>query len=199
MRTVITFSLALLLFSAGCNDSERRLSRDAQISALRQQNKQLENQLQQSKNETEQLKKQMTSLSELDPNARIENLYSLQSIRLTRYTNLYDKDNDGKKEKLIVYLQPVDEENDVVKATGAVDVQLWDLNKPEGQALLGQWHVEPSELKKCWVATLITINYRLPFDVAGKIDSSKGDLTVKVTFTDYISGKVFIEQHVIKR
>ena len=59
---------------------------------------------------------------------------------------------------------------------------------------LAQWHVEPIELKKMWVATMMSINYRLPFDVGEKIAAAKGDLTVKVTFTDYIFGKVFTEQ-----
>jgi len=77
-------------------------------------------------------------------------------------------------------------------------VQLWDLNRQDGQALLGQWHIEPNELKKLWFATLITINYRLTFDVADKIEDAEGPLTVKVAFTDYLSGRVFNEQRVIK-
>ena len=80
-----------------------------------------------------------------------------------------------------------------------MDVQLWDLNRTDSNALIAKWHVEPAELKKMWVATLITINYRLPFDVDDKLAGVKGDLTVKVTFTDYIFGKVFTEQFVIKR
>jgi len=200
MRTV-TVSLAFLLFvfSSGCDNTRQRISQAEEVTKLKQQSQQLENQLQQSKQETEQVKKQMSTLAKLDPNVRVEHLYNLQSIKITRYTAFYDKDNDGKKEKLLVYLQPIDEQNDVVKATGAVDVQLWDLNKTGGNALISQWHITPAELKKCWVATLITINYRLVFDVAGIIDNAKGDLTVKVTFTDYVSGKVFTEQKVIKR
>ncbi|GAH67953.1 unnamed protein product, partial [marine sediment metagenome] len=54
------------------------------------------------------------------------------------------------------------------------------------------------ELKKLWFATLITINYRLTFDVADKITGDEEALTVKVTFTDYLTGKVFTEQKVIK-
>jgi len=79
-----------------------------------------------------------------------------------------------------------------------VDVQLWDLNKTNGQALLGQWKVEPDELKKLWFATLVTINYRLTFDVTDIVESLEEQLTVKVTFTDYMTGKVFKEQKVIK-
>jgi hypothetical protein len=81
---------------------------------------------------------------------------------------------------------------------GSVDVQLWDLNKKGSEALLGQWQVKRSELKKLWFATLITINYRLTFDVGDKVEKFDEPLTVKVTFTDYLTGKVFKEQKVIK-
>jgi len=142
------------------------------------------------------LRKRLHVLSGLPEEVKGENLYRLQSIKISRYTNFYDKDKDGKKEQLIVYIQPIDENGDIIKVAGAVDVQLWDLSKEQSQALLGQWHVGPDQLKKLWFATLMT-HYRLTFDVADKIDKLKDPLTVKVTFTDYLTGKVFQEQKVI--
>ena len=182
------------LFAAGCQSSN--LAKE--VKTLRQEKAELKNQIEQSKSEAEQLKNQVHVLSNLPPEVRLEDLYDLQKIKITRYTNLYDKDNDGKKEKLLVYIQPIDEEGDIVKATGAVDVQLWDLNKEASQAQLGHWHITPSQLKKLWFATLITINYRLPFDVADKITGDEKELVVKVTFTDYPRGKVFKEQKIIR-
>jgi outer membrane murein-binding lipoprotein Lpp len=189
----------LLAAAAGCESTgSQKIPPAKQIQTLKQEKKQLARQIEQSKAEAEQLKKQIQVLSDLPPEVRFENLYHLQKTKITRYTNLYDKDKDGKKEKLIVYIQPIDEEGDIVKATGDVDVQLWDLNKENGEALLGQWQVKPDELKKLWFATLITINYRLTFDVTDKVTGDEEALTVKVTFTDYLTGKVFTEQKVIK-
>ena len=189
----------LLTFLPGCaNAGSRRALLTKKINTLRQEKTELTYQIKQSKEENKQLSKQIEVLAGLKPGVKLENLYDLQRIKITRYTNLYDKDKDGTKETLIVYIQPTDEEGDVVKATGAVDVQLWDLNKKEGEALLGQWHVGPNELKKLWFATIITINYRLTFEIADKIDEFEEPLTVKVTFTDYLAGKVFKEQRVIK-
>ncbi len=190
--------LCVLAFVAGCENAGSRSLLAEEINTLRQEKTQLTRQIEQSRTENEQLRKQIRVLSDLPPEARLENLYNLQKIKITGYTNLYDKNKDGRNETLIVYIQPIDEEGDIVKATGAVDVQLWDLNKEAGQALLGQWHVTPDELKKLWFATLVIINYRLTFDVADKIDEFKEPLTVKVTFTDYLSGEVFTEQKVIK-
>jgi len=196
----LLFSVFCLLhFTAGCEETgSRKPSLNKQVHLLEQQNTQLTRQIEQSGTEKEQLQKQIQVLSGLKPQLKPEDIYNLQKVRITRYTNLYDKDKDGKKEKLIVYIKPIDADGDVIKASGEADVQLWDLNKPEGQALLGQWTVKPDELKKLWFATLLTINYRLTFDVADKVDKFDEPLTVKVTFTDYLSGRVFKEQRVIE-
>jgi len=193
-------SVFCLYFIAGCeNANSIRTPLVEQIGNLTEQKKQLENQLEQTRAENKQLTKQMQVLSGLPEEVKGENLYRLQKIKIGKYTGFFDKNDDGTKEKLIVYIQPLDEEGDIIKATGAVDVQLWDLDSSEtNQALLGQWHVEPDELKKLWFASLVTINYRLTFDIADKVRSFDEPLTVKVTFTDYLTGKVYKEQKVIK-
>jgi hypothetical protein len=188
----------LLVFAAGCESGSAGAgSFTEQIDTLRAEKAQLTYELEKAKSKNEQLKRQIKVLSGL-PEDKLEGLYELQRIKVKRYTNLYDKDKDGKYEKLIVYIQPIDEEGDVVKATGVVDVQLWDLNKEADNALIGQWHVGPEELKKLWFATLIVTNYRLTFDVGDKIEEYKEPLTVKVKFTDYLTGSVFEEQKVIR-
>ena len=190
--------LIFLLLVTGCATPNDKESLAAKMEQLTQENKQFQEQFEQSNAENKQLKDQIQVLSGLPDNVSLENLNRIERVKIGRYTGFFDKDNDGKKEKLIVYIQPVDEQGDTIKVTGAVDVQLWDLNKTNGQALLGQWKVEPDELKKLWFATLVTINYRLTFDVTDIVESLEEQLTVKVTFTDYMTGKVFKEQKVIK-
>lgn len=193
---VLLCSCALLGFTGGCENNKNSLAE--QLVALREQKIELTHQLEQAKADNEQAKRQIQVISGLSPQVRLENLYDLQKIRITGYTNLYDKDNDGRCEELIVYIKPFDAEGDIVKATGTVDVELWDLNKTGDKALLGRWSVAPAELKKMWFATLVTINYRLAFDVSEIVEKYDRPLTVKVTFTDYLTGKVFTEQKVIK-
>lgn len=196
MKKLLFF--AVLMFSLAACQKEKTDNSSSQIEKLKTQNSDLAGQLQQSQKQIEQLEKQIQALRNFGPDFKPEDIYNLQKINITRYTNLYDNDEDGKKETLLVYIQPMDEFGDVVKATGLVEVQLWDLDKKDGPPLLGQWKITPPELKKLWFATLITVNYRLSFNVASLVEKFDHSLTVKVKFTDYLSGKTFEEQKVIK-
>jgi hypothetical protein len=198
VRTAARIFLAgcVLAFFAGCEDANKATREKSDI--LTGEKKLLQYQLEQCNTENENLKKQVEVLAGIKQEARFENLYHIQSVKLTKHTGFYDKNKDGKKESLIVYIQPMDEQGDIVKATGAVEVELWDLNKKDGQAMLGTWRVEPNELKTLWFAGFMGLNYRLTFDVADKIEGVKEPLTVKVIFTDYLTGKEFNEQAAVK-
>jgi cell division protein FtsB len=203
--TVFSFQLLALSFfmfalAAGCENADTGMpGLTSQVQRLSREKTQLQSQLEQSKTENEQLKNQIETLTALPKDQVV--LWSIQRIEIGRLSDLHDADKDGKKEKLIVYVQPIDQDGDTVKSPGAVDVQLWDLNKKGGQALVAEWHIGPAELKKLWLTALLAGNYKLAFDVADKVElfkSASGGLTVKVAFTDYLTGKTFQEQKVIK-
>lgn len=195
---LVLSSLLLLLSAPGCQQPDQKESLSAQIEKLTQENTELQKNIEQSDTENKQFRQQIQVLSGIPKDIKLESLNILDKIKIGRYTGFFDKDDDGKKEKLIVYIQPLDKQGDTIKAAGDVEVQLWDLNKTDSEALLDEWRVGQEELKKLWFATMLKINYRLTFDVADKIESMEEPLTVKVTFTDYLAGKVFKEQKVIK-
>ena len=197
-KSVLILTGFLLVFSAGCANNKQTSPLKKQVASLKREKTQLKNRIEQAESENKQLKKQLQVLHGLKDEVKLKDLYDLQKIKVGKYTNLYDKDKDGKREKLIVYVQPMDRAGDIIKAPGAVDIELWDLNRDNGKARLGRWHIKPDELKKLWFTTMFTANYRLTFDVADKIDEFEEPLTVKVTFTDYLTGRVFEEQRVIK-
>jgi hypothetical protein len=181
----------------GCISSDHVKNIENKNFELDKLNKQLERQLKESEAENNELQKQLATLSELDHEKRINSLYKLETVKLAKYTNFYDKDKDGTKEKLIVYIQPIDTEGDLIKAAGSVEVELWDLSQESKEALLAKWETGPDELKKMWYATVVNANFRLVFDATDIIGSLKGPFTVKMTFTDYVSGKVYVEQKMV--
>lgn len=193
-------SCVLMAFLIGCESpNAKRSSLTDQIDTLKQDNKQLTGQIEQLASKNKELKKQIDTLHSLPGEINLQELYDVQKIKITKHTNLHDKDKDeaGKRETLIVHIQPVDGDGDIVKAAGSVDVQLLDLNEDEPK-VLGRWHVGPVELRKLWFNALMMTNYRLKFDVSDKVETFEEPLTVKVTFTDYLTGKVFKEQKVIE-
>ena len=199
MKSAVVFIAGCaVLIASGC-ESNRGLSMTIwdQNKELRQQKNDLEVQLEKLQARNEQLQEQVMVLSRLPADTNLDELYGLEKLIIAKRTGFYDKDKDGKKEKLIVYLRPIDGEGDALKAAGKVLVGLWDLNQKPRKALLAEWHVEPVELKKMWVGGILTYYYRLSFDFAEQIEGRK-ELTVKVRFTDHLTGKVLTAQAAIK-
>ncbi len=187
-----------MLSTAGCNENDKVDPQAEKIAALEQQNADLSDEIAGEKARNKVLLKRVNTLSGIPEKADVEELYPLESVGVTKYTNFYDKDKDGVREVLIVYIEPVDADGDSVKAAGAVDVELWDLGKDASQAKVQQWRVEPVELRKHWYSTLMRKNYRLIFDTPQTLKDFDEPLTVRVTFTDYLTGKVYKKQHVIE-
>jgi hypothetical protein len=147
--------------------------------------------------EIEQLKKQLETLMGLDKAARTEALSTLTAIEITNRSGLADKNNDKKKETLVVYLKPIDDMGDCVKAPGMVEIQLWNLNAEPNDALLKSWQIEPKELKKKWSGSLLANYYKFQFDAGDVLVGKEKELTLKAEFTDYLTGKSLKSQKVI--
>ncbi|MHC4186983.1 MAG: hypothetical protein ACYSRQ_02215, partial [Planctomycetota bacterium] len=184
---------------AGCAYDQQaykdQLKKD--FDSLRLENTELTRQLEDSQQQNEELTQQNKTLTGLDPHFRFEYFYSLQDVKIHKYTNLYDKDKNGNFEKLIVYIQPMDSRGDIVKAAGSVDVQLWDLKNEETDAKIGQWQIQPDQLQQFWFAAIVT-NYKLTLNLDKPIEKYDQPLVVKITFTDHLTGKTFQEQKIIE-
>jgi hypothetical protein len=186
---------AILLTGCGIG-SERKPPLELKVEALQQEKADLAGNVEQCRVENAQLQQQVKAMAALPKDGR-ESFYKLTSVRLARFTGFYDRDKDGKREKLLVYIQPIDADGDIIKAAGIVNVQLWNLNNPADHALLGEWQVQPDELRKLWVSALVS-DYRLPFDMSMTPELLAQPLTVNVVFTDYLSGETFHDQMAIE-
>ncbi len=194
-RSLAGAIVVLALACAGCRNGQPQWD---QVSRLQAERTELKLKVEQLQAENEQLARQVEALASLERDVRLDALDTIASIEISRRSGFFDKDRDGTKETLAVYLRVIDEAGDAVKLTGAVEVQLWDLNAPEDQALLAKWNVPPDELTRLWASTIMTSYYRLTFDAADIDLSDRDELTVRATFTDYLTGKVLREQIVLK-
>jgi hypothetical protein len=148
--------------------------------------------------ENQLLRQQVSTLSNLPEGVDACDLLLVSTLKLTRYTGLYDKDKDGQVDQLCVYLKPMDADGDVVKVAGDVTVQLWDLSGQQPDALLETWEIPAEELRKQWFSSLMTVNYRLLFPLQAEWIDPALSLTVRVKFKDYLSGLEFTSQMPVK-
>jgi outer membrane murein-binding lipoprotein Lpp len=195
-RLILLAIISAALLSGCNNNSEQSLW--TQIQQLAKEKTDLKVQLEKTQKENEQLKTQLVALSSLDRQVRLEALSGLQRIQISKRTGLYDKDDDVKLESFIVYVQPFDDTGDTVKIVGKMIIQLWDLNAQEEHAQIAEWQVEPEQLKESWADTFMTNYYRLKFDEVNLLALQQKELTVKVTFIDYLTGKTLQAQKVVK-
>ena len=194
-RLVIT-ALTLWTLVSGCDRGVEKSLFD-QIKLLDREKTELKLQVEKLQGANEELTKRAETLSSLGPEVRLEVLGRLASIEISGRSGLYDRDKNGTKETLVVYLRTIDDAGDAIKAVGSVEVQLWDL-EAEDNARLAQWRIKPEELKRLWSSTVMTSYYRLTFDAGELLRDNEKELTVKVTFTDYITGNILRKQRVIK-
>ena len=125
------------------------------------------------------------------PQQRIDRLFSVHGITLGRLSGATDLDprREG-DEGLKIYLSPVDETGGVIKATGQVVVEAFELgssadaNPRRG----GRWEVTPEQLKGTWRELgplqefVITLTWQSP---------PPPDLLVRVHFTDELTGRQY--------
>ena len=197
--TLLLCSCVLMCFLAGCESNAGPKNPLAvQVETLTKDKREMMRQIEQLESKNKDLRKQINTLHGFTDDVNFKDLYDVQSIKITKYTNLFDKDKDGKKETLIVYIQPLDQDGDIIKAAGDVHVRLLDLDKDKDPVVLGTWNITPKKLKKLWLNAFMKTHYRLTFDIVGKVTEPEKTLTVMVTFTDFLSGNVFEEQMLIK-
>jgi len=188
----ILITLAAML--TGCSSGPKRPWNT--LEDCIQANTELSMQVKNLESENTQLTEQVNTLSALDAATRLEALDTLEKVRIGKRTGFYDKDDNSTNETLVVYLEPLDTEQDFVKAVGRVDIQLWDLSEEGSKAKQAEWTLEPAELHKTWGGTIFAGYYRikLPLEIT---PNQKKDHTVKITFTDYLTGKVLTDQKVL--
>lgn len=123
------------------------------------------------------------------PDDRLGQLFTTHGIEFGRLTGV-----DG--QTLKVYVVPKDDQGQDLKAAGTFDVQLFDLAQTDN-TLLGKWTFDAEQTRKSWQGSWPLYTYVLE---AQSEKAPGGDnLTVRVSFTDALTGRSFTAQKEIKR
>lgn len=130
-------------------------------------------------------------------NDKLQSLFTTHGIRLGRltgfaYTDAKSPGPDGIK----IYVTPFDSTSDDLKAAGSFTVEAFDLTT--SGARIGKWDFSTADAKKLWNGQGLLYEYVLPCKFEGEAPRAS-ELTLKVTFTDELTGRTYTQQQVIKR
>ena len=184
--------LAALAALSGCyhpSEANIQLRKDKQ--QLQEQNVNLRQQLLAANARVQGFETQRGSLPTL-PQERLDKLVTVQGIKLGRLTG-GDPSNGhaGVDEGLKIYLTPVDETGEALKDTGIVEIDAFDLEL-SGDNRIGHWTYDPEALKPRWRSLGMLRAFVLECPWQKPPQHSK--LTVKVTFRDELTGRVYEQQ-----
>lgn len=200
MKTRMLVIAAMACFLVGCSPTSRTSDHPWQtLEDCHAANTDLQMRVEALLAENTLLTEQAQTLSTLDNHTRLNSLATLESIHIGKRSGLYDKDDDGHKEKLIVYLEPKDTTQDYIKAIGQCKVELWNLNDEPQAAMIKHWTVGSTDLHGVWGGNIFGAYYRLMFDIDGLLPDNIGEITIKAEFTDFLSGKVVRDRKTIQR
>ena len=170
---------------------------------VRKQNQQLEGQIAKLKQEVSArdatirgLNQRVGTVPTLEP-ARLEKLFTVHAMKLGRLTG--GADLDGSKpgdEGFKVYAVLLDQHGDEIKAAGTFVVEAFDLSGGEPERL-GRWEFGLDQAQANWHSFLMRYEYVLTCPWQGAVPRTS-DVTVRVTYTDELTGRVFTEQRVAK-
>lgn len=196
IRSAPTFVLAMVLLATsagGCAWFNKGLAKDTE------QIEQLQADLQDVTDSRDGLQavvvdqqKQIRSLQALGK-TRLDKLFHVEKIELGRYTGGLDTDGKSGDDAVKVYLRPVDREGHTIKAAGDVKIRLFDLAADPRQSLIGEYTWNVDRVAKQWSGSFMTYHFSFvcPWK---KVPPLHTEVTVRVEFVDYLTGKHFTAQ-----
>jgi len=179
--------------TGGC-EPFRAADLEPQLQQARQENARLKADIRQLQQTLAERRKEIQTLRALGEK-RLDLLFHVRRIRLGRYTAGRDLDNTPGDDGVRVYLSPLDQHGQPIKAAGTVRIRLFDLARPDGN-LLAEHAFSVEEVGRHWQGWPLTYHYA--FDCPWTRPPAGGEVTVRAEFTDYLTGKHFTAQRACK-
>ncbi|HMB95632.1 MAG TPA: hypothetical protein VKK61_06295 [Tepidisphaeraceae bacterium] len=129
------------------------------------------------------------------PQAELDKLFTVHGIEFGRLTGEanWDPNNPG-DEGLKVYVVPIDDAGQPLKAAGSFVIEVFDLAK-KSDNLVSKYKFEIDDAKKNWFGHALLYTY--VFSCPWQHPPQHHDLTLRVTFHDELTQREFEAQKVI--
>lgn len=192
--------LVLTSFLCGCPgpaDDLRRLK--DQVEAQKARITTLEAALATAQRTADEQQKQIETLQQVEPD-RMARLVVPVRIELDRLTGGYDEDGRPGDDGVVAYVQPIDADGHVIKAAGSLRMEVFDLANPPERSLVAQGEWDADHTRPTWNGRMWTHHFtvRCPWPPPDRQPPDHDELTVRVQFTDLLTGKTFTAQRVCR-
>jgi hypothetical protein len=196
----LAFALAIALSAvlAGCDTtSEEMRQLQFRVNELQDQVKTLNDRQVKDAETITTLERQVRTLQALGTR-RLDKLVHVHDVRFARLTGGIDLDGQPGDEGIVVYLQPVDESGAIIKAAGSALVQVYDLQAEQGRQLIGEYEIDADQMAALWSDRFMTRHYAIRCPWSREQPPLHRDLTVRVEFTEYLTGRTFHHQAAVR-
>lgn len=189
-RVFVSFAIIAILLLGGCFDSPGTIKQLQQ--EIDQQNLDLKA-CELAKFECETRSAELETRIKNQPrlaNVDIDDLFVVDQIKIASRSGGIDLDGKPGDEGVVVYIQPVDAAGDVIKAAGAITIQLIDLtNVGSPKALATMEYSDPDTVKKSWYGGFLTNHYSFKIPFPESMDRIPPELHVRAVFLDWLTGR----------
>jgi hypothetical protein len=196
-RAAAAASLAALLGLAGCGSpSSANVELRRQNLQLQQTIDQLKRQDQADQASIRALQQGATTIPSL-PQNQLNPLFTVAGLKFGRLTGGYRPDPNKPGDTMLkVYVVPVDEDNDVIKAAGSFHVELFDLALAPANTRIGLWDFPLDAARSHWFSGAFMYTYVL--DCPWQTVPIHSNLLARITYTDALTHRVFTVDREVK-
>jgi hypothetical protein len=123
------------------------------------------------------------------PEDRLAELFTTSGIRLAKSTGGFHDDPNAAADTMIkVFVVPIDQEGDPLKAAGSFHIELFDLSLPKDNRI-GMWDFDNKAARQLWYAQLMFYTYILKCPL--QTTPAHANLLLRVTFVDDLTQRSF--------
>lgn len=133
-------------------------------------------------------RKQLASARALTDD-ELQFLFTPQRIQIGRLSGGFNRDNQPGDDGVVVYLSPIDQHGDVVKAAGDIRIELFDLENAD-EPLLGTYLFSGRDAADLWYGAFGTLHYTLHCPWQADRTPRNPEITIRATFRDYLTERV---------
>ncbi len=183
-------AMGLLLSVAACNNVPAAKFQAVQRDLFTSQERirDLEDKLSAQEQTNRELGRRLANLSRLQ-GVPDEMLIIPERIVLASMSGGYDEDGKAGDDGIVVYVQPIDRDQHVVKVAGSLKVRLMDPQNPPGKTLFAEYNFDLEHTRPLWYGRLMTSHFTVKCPWPAGHLPAHDEIVAYVTFTDLLSGK----------